>query len=53
MAGLQRYLELESKMMALDDEADAVRDAMDSIYFGLTDEERAKLIVQHDDRPSR
>lgn len=44
---LQRYLELESVVMQLDDagspDADAVRDLMDPVWFRLSETERAWL----------
>ncbi len=44
---LDAYLDLERTMRALDDVndpiADALRDALDPIWYGLTDEERAFL----------
>lgn len=44
---LRRYLELERLMLILDEEGDAgaetLRDAMDPIWYSLTDEERRLL----------
>ena len=45
--GLDSYLDLERTMMALDNAgdpaADGLRDALDLIWYGLTDEDRALL----------
>jgi hypothetical protein len=45
--GLQKYLEFERLMLILDEDGDPaaeiLRDAMDPIWFSLTDEERRLL----------